>query len=69
MTVSVAAGTGYAVARGSATVTIVDNDSAVLPTVQVADCVARSEADFGLIHQPEARGLVVFERRTELFNA
>jgi len=24
----------------------------VLPTVQVADCVARSEADFGLIHQP-----------------
>jgi DNA-binding transcriptional LysR family regulator len=24
----------------------------VLPTMQVADCVARSEADFGLIHQP-----------------
>lgn len=23
-----------------------------LPTVQVADCVARSEADYGLIHQP-----------------
>ncbi len=27
-------------------------ESLVLPTLQVADCVARSEADFGLIHQP-----------------
>src|SRR5690606_32585332 len=27
-------------------------ESLVLPTTMVADCVARSEADFGLIYQP-----------------
>ena len=27
-------------------------EALIMPTTQVADCVARSEADFGLIHQP-----------------
>ena len=50
----------------------------VLPTGQVADCVARSEADYGLIHQPfdnqyldgdlicEAQAVCVLQRRHAL---